>query len=51
MEGLAGDADARGRMGAAGRAKAEREWAWPALLDRMDTAYAEAVAERRRKAP
>ncbi len=51
MERLAGDTEARRRMGAAGRVKAEREWAWPALLDRMDTAYAEAIAERRRKAP
>ena len=30
----------RARMGAAGRAKAEREWSWPRLLDRMDDAYA-----------
>ena len=22
-----------------------REWAWPALLDRMDLAYAEAIAD------
>ena len=51
IERLAGDAEARKRMGAAGRAKAEREWAWPALLDRMDAAYTEAVAERRRKTP
>jgi glycosyltransferase involved in cell wall biosynthesis len=41
--------DGRRGLGAAGRAKAEREWAWPALLDRMDAVYAEAVAERRRK--
>ena len=32
-----------------GRAKAERLWAWPALLDRMDEAYAEAIAARREK--
>jgi hypothetical protein len=38
-------------MGTAGRAKAEREWAWPALLNRMDDAYAEAIDERRRKTP
>jgi glycosyltransferase involved in cell wall biosynthesis len=37
------------RMGAAGRAKAERHWSWPALLDRMDEAYAEAIAARRRR--
>ena len=36
-------------MGAAGRAKAERLWSWPRLLDRMDAAYAEAIAERRRR--
>jgi len=38
--------EGRARMGAVGRAKAEREWAWPALLDRMDAAYAEAIAAR-----
>jgi len=42
-------ADSRERLGAAGRAKAERLWAWPALLDRMDDAYAEAIAARREK--
>ena len=31
-------------MGAAGREKAERLWSWPRLLDRMDEAYAEAIA-------
>jgi glycosyltransferase involved in cell wall biosynthesis len=41
--------DGRERIGAAGRAKAEREWAWPALLDRMDAAYEEAIEARRRK--
>jgi len=46
---LAADPAARRRMGTAGRAKAEREWAWPRLLDRMDDAYAEAIAERRRR--
>src|SRR3954451_4913354 len=39
--------EGRAAMGAAGRAKAERLWSWPSLLDRMDTAYAEAIAERR----
>jgi D-inositol-3-phosphate glycosyltransferase len=39
----------RGAMGAAGRAKAERLWSWPRLLDRMDSAYAEAIASRRRR--
>jgi glycosyltransferase involved in cell wall biosynthesis len=42
-------AEGRARLGAAGRAKAERLWAWPALLDRMDEAYAEAIAARREK--
>lgn len=37
----------RGRMGAAGRKKAERLWSWPRLLDRMDDVYAEAIAARR----
>jgi glycosyltransferase involved in cell wall biosynthesis len=37
----------RSRMGAAGRAKAERLWSWPSLLDRMDDAYAGAIEERR----
>jgi D-inositol-3-phosphate glycosyltransferase len=41
--------DRRAAMGSAGRAKAERLWSWPSLLDRMDTAYAEAIAERRRR--
>jgi glycosyltransferase involved in cell wall biosynthesis len=37
----------RGRMGAAGRKKAERLWSWPRLLDQMDEVYAEAMAARR----
>jgi glycosyltransferase involved in cell wall biosynthesis len=41
--------DGRSAMGVAGRAKAERLWSWPSLLDRMDAAYAEAIAERRRR--
>jgi glycosyltransferase involved in cell wall biosynthesis len=41
--------EGRERLGSAGRAKAERCWAWPALLDRMDGAYAEAIAARREK--
>ena len=40
----------RTTMGAAGRGKAERLWSWPRLLDRMDAAYAEAIASRRRRA-
>ncbi len=39
--------EGRAGLGRAGRAKAEREWAWPALLDRMDDAYAGAIAARR----
>ena len=46
------DAGAEGRaeLGAAGRAKAEREWSWPRLVERMDGAYAEAIGRRRRAA-
>lgn len=40
-------AEQRERMGAAGRAKCERLWSWPRLLDRMDGAYAEAIEARR----
>ena len=43
---IEGGAEARTAMGAAGREKAERLWSWPALLDRMDAAYAEALAAR-----
>jgi glycosyltransferase involved in cell wall biosynthesis len=42
-------ATGRERMGVAGRAKAERLWSWPRLLDRMDDAYAQAIEERRRR--
>ena len=42
-------AEGRERRGAAGRAKAERLWAWPALLDRMEDAYGEALRARREK--
>jgi glycosyltransferase involved in cell wall biosynthesis len=41
--------DGRARMGAAGREKAERLWSWPRLLDRMEDAYAAAIAARRMK--
>lgn len=41
--------EGRSRFGDAGRKKAERLWAWPALLDRMDAAYVEAIEARRRK--
>lgn len=40
-------AQGRQRMGAAGRAKAERNWSWPSLTDRMDAVYREAIATRR----
>jgi glycosyltransferase involved in cell wall biosynthesis len=40
-------AGGRAQMGAAGRQKAERLWSWPRLLDRMEGAYAEAIAARR----
>ncbi len=41
--------DRRGELGAAGRTRAEALWSWPTLLDRMDAAYAEAIAARSRK--
>jgi glycosyltransferase involved in cell wall biosynthesis len=44
----AGD-DGRRRMGQAGRARCERLWSWPRLIDRMDQAYGAAIAERRAK--
>jgi len=42
-------ADGRRRMGAAGRARAEREWNWGRLVERMDRAYLEAIESRRRR--
>jgi glycosyltransferase involved in cell wall biosynthesis len=39
----------RAELGAAGRAKAEREWSWPSLVERMDAAYAEAIEARRER--
>ncbi len=41
--------DGRERMGAEGRRRCEERWAWPALLDRMDEAYGEAIAARQVK--
>jgi glycosyltransferase involved in cell wall biosynthesis len=41
--------DGRERLGDAGRKKAEEEWAWPALIDRMEDAYAAAIAARQEK--
>ena len=46
---IADGAQGRARMGAAGREKAEREWNWPRLLDRMDETYREAITMRRAK--
>jgi D-inositol-3-phosphate glycosyltransferase len=39
----------RAEMGAAGRARAVRDWSWPRLTDRLEEAYAEAIATRRAK--
>jgi glycosyltransferase involved in cell wall biosynthesis len=46
---LDGGAEGRRLMGAAGRERAEREWNWPRLVDRMDAAYAEAIVARAAK--
>ena len=47
LEGMAAAGpEARARIGAAGRAKAEREWSWPRLVERMDGVYAEAIEVR-----
>ena len=46
---VAAGAERRRAIGAAGRRRAEAEWNWPRLLDRMDGAYAEAIATRRAK--
>ena len=46
---VAAGPEGRSKMGAAGRRRAEAEWNWPRLLDRMDLAYAEALDARRRK--
>jgi glycosyltransferase involved in cell wall biosynthesis len=39
----------RKAIGAAARSKAEREWSWPSLVERMDAAYAEAIEARRER--
>jgi glycosyltransferase involved in cell wall biosynthesis len=39
----------RERLGQNGRSKAEREWSWPRLLDRMDEAYRGAIETRRER--
>jgi len=41
--------DGRARLGGAGRERAEREWNWPRLVDRMDAAYAQAIVARSAK--
>lgn len=41
--------EGREMRGAAGRMKAETEWAWPALLDRMEWAYERAIDARHEK--
>jgi glycosyltransferase involved in cell wall biosynthesis len=46
---VAAGPDGRAALGEAGRTKAEREWSWPRLLDRMDRAYAGAIEARRAK--
>ena len=46
---VAAGQEGRRAMGARGRERAEREWNWPRLVERMDGAYAEAVAARREK--
>jgi glycosyltransferase involved in cell wall biosynthesis len=46
---VAAGPESRAAIGAAGRAKAEREWSWPSLVDRMDAAYAEAIEARTRR--
>jgi glycosyltransferase involved in cell wall biosynthesis len=43
---IAAGPERRAELGAAGRAKAEREWSWPSLVERMDAAYAEAIEAR-----
>jgi glycosyltransferase involved in cell wall biosynthesis len=51
LRGLAeAGAGERARIGSAGRAKAEAEWNWPRLVERMDEAYRQAIEARRQKA-
>ena len=49
LDRLAADEAERERLGANGRAKCEREWSWPRLLDRMDEAYRGAIETRRER--
>ena len=46
---VAAGPEGRQRIGAEARARAEREWNWPRLVERMDTVYAEAVVARAAK--
>ncbi|HYH62863.1 MAG TPA: glycosyltransferase family 4 protein [Solirubrobacterales bacterium] len=46
---VAAGPDGRRTMGEAGRRRAEEEWNWPRLLERMDEAYEEAIEARRAK--
>jgi glycosyltransferase involved in cell wall biosynthesis len=39
--------EGRSRLGSEGRRRCEERWAWPALLERMDAAYTEAIGARR----
>jgi glycosyltransferase involved in cell wall biosynthesis len=41
--------EGRERMGSEGRRRCEQRWAWPALLERMEDAYEEAISARRDK--
>ncbi len=47
---VAAGSGGRRRLGEAGRERALAEWNWPRLADRMDDAYAQAVAVRQAKA-
>jgi glycosyltransferase involved in cell wall biosynthesis len=46
---VAAGPEGRRAMGEAGRERAEREWNWPRLVERMDRAYAEAIVARTAK--
>ncbi len=48
---LADDPVRRAEMGGRGREKALREWSWPKLVDRMDSAYRESIASRQQRTP
>ncbi len=51
LNALAGAPERRAEMGERGRAKALAEWSWPRLVERMDGAYAEAIAARGQRTP